>query len=173
MADKQTKSNKTTLKQDVLTLCLHIAVIVGIVVIIFVFVFGLHVQSGLDMSPNINDRGILFFYRLKTVYPQNTAVVYTHDGKTYVGRIVARGGDAVAIIDKGLTVNSYRQEDNKSTGETLAIKGGPSYPVKLKSDEVFILGDNREKAADSRAFGAIKLKDVKGEVVIVIRRRDV
>ena len=37
---------------------------------------------------------------------------------------------------------------------------------------VFVLGDNREKANDSRIIGLISKKDIKGKVMGIIRRRN-
>lgn len=167
------KPEQPPLAQDIITLILHIAVIAAIIAAIFLFVFGATAATGEGMSPNINDRDLIFYFRLNRAYLQNQPVVYEHDGKKYIGRIVARAGDTVAITDSGLTVNGYPQADGKSHGETLAAKGGASYPLKLGQDEVFILGDNREKAEDSRMFGAVKLSDIKGVIVAVLRRRDI
>ena len=41
----------------------------------------------------------------------------------------------------------------------------------LLQGQVFILGDNRPQASDSRTFGCIDLNDVKGKVIAVIRTR--
>ena len=40
--------------------------------------------------------------------------------------------------------------------------------ITLKSDEYFILGDNRLISKDSRYFGPIKEKEIKGKVVFRI-----
>ena len=49
---------------------------------------------------------------------------------------------------------------------------GISYPVKLMEDEYFILGDFREGAKDSRYFGPIRSKEIKGKVITVLRRNE-
>ena len=38
--------------------------------------------------------------------------------------------------------------------------------LRIKKGEVFVLGDNRKISLDSRVLGPIKMKDIKGHVVI-------
>lgn len=42
---------------------------------------------------------------------------------------------------------------------------------KRYAGQLFVLGDNRTTAVDSRAFGTIPIQDTQGKVVTVIRRR--
>ena len=51
----------------------------------------------------------------------------------------------------------------------MPFKEGTSFPVKLRKNEVFLLGDNRPASADSRVFGPVKAKDTLGEIMTVIR----
>ena len=41
--------------------------------------------------------------------------------------------------------------------------------MKLKKGEVFLMGDNRPDAVDSRQFGPVQAKDTLGELMTVIR----
>lgn len=170
---KASGKKKRTIKNDIIDLFIRLATIIFAVWAIFTFVFGLLVYHGVGMEPSIQDRDIVIYYRLDKHYIANEAVIYEAKGKLYVGRIIARGGDTVEITDRGLEVNGYVQQDYKNKGDTLAVRGGTGYPVTLADDETFILGDNRENTSDSRMFGAIKLKDIKGIVQLVIRRRDI
>jgi signal peptidase I len=49
---------------------------------------------------------------------------------------------------------------------------GIEYPITLAVGEVFVLGDARENATDSRVYGAVNEKDTLGTVIAVIRRRN-
>ena len=49
------------------------------------------------------------------------------------------------------------------------FKEGASFPIKLDKGEVFLMGDNRPEAVDSRQFGAVPAKDTLGRVMTVIR----
>ena len=41
--------------------------------------------------------------------------------------------------------------------------------MQVGNGQVFILGDNRPQASDSRSYGCIDIKDVKGKVIAIIR----
>ncbi|MBQ8063628.1 MAG: S26 family signal peptidase [Clostridia bacterium] len=56
--------------------------------------------------------------------------------------------------------------------DRMPFKEGASFPITLKEGEIFLLGDDRENAEDSRAFGAVKAEDTLGEVMTVLRRRN-
>lgn len=167
------KKKKGSLGSDLVNLLIRLAIIAAIIWVIFSFVFGLFINSGVAMEPSVQDRDIIIFYRLDNEYTANEAVVYEADGEERLGRIVARGGDTVEITEDGLKVNGYLQQDYKNTGETLAVQDGLEYPITLAEDEFFILGDNREESTDSRMFGPVRLDDIKGSVLTVLRRRDV
>ena len=47
-----------------------------------------------------------------------------------------------------------------------------NYPLSLKKDEVFLLCDYREGGRDSRYFGAVSKKEIKGKVITILRRSD-
>ena len=46
-----------------------------------------------------------------------------------------------------------------------------SVPVDIPEGCVFVLGDNRQEAADSRDFGPVSLESVEGKVISILRRR--
>ena len=53
---------------------------------------------------------------------------------------------------------------------TPAWEGTVEYPLTLEEDEVFVLSDYRERAKDSRYFGPVTKKELKGTVITAIRR---
>ena len=86
-------------------------------------------------------------------------------------RIVAREKDKVEITDKNeLKINGSIVNEPDIFYKTPAYVDGISYPVKVKKDQYFILCDFREGAKDSRYFGAVNAKDIKGRVITVLRR---
>jgi len=45
-------------------------------------------------------------------------------------------------------------------------------PLTLGAGQVFVLGDARQNATDSRVYGAVNTKDTLGKVITVIKWRD-
>ena len=71
-----------------------------------------------------------------------------------------------------LTVNGNIQTVQKRSGlydETYA--GDKDISGEIGQKEYLILGDSRETAEDSRAFGLIPRKAIKGKVFTIVRRR--
>lgn len=126
--------------------------------------------SGNGMFPALKDGDLLFAFRLQQEYAKNDVVVYEANGEEYVGRIVARATDVVTLDDSGtLLVNGTVQSGEilypTYAGETL------TYPYAVPEGHVFVLGDYRTQTEDSRSLGAISMKNVKGKVITIFRRR--
>ena len=112
-------------------------------------------------------------YRLETKFRSDDVVVFDKNGTQYVGRIVAKGGDAVEITeDSQLKINNSTMVETGIFYQTIRYGDQITYPVELKEDEYFILCDYRNGAKDSRYFGAVKQDEIRGKVITVIRRSD-
>ena len=126
--------------------------------------------QGSEMFPAVKDGDLLLGYRLEKTYAKNDVVVYERSGKLRVGRVLARGGDTVTLSESGVVeVNGSAQG-----GEILYPtypKSLLSYPYTVPEDSVFLLGDCRTRAEDSRDFGPVPSADVRAKVITLIRRR--
>ena len=167
---KQTKKKKTT-AQLLIGFLIKLAVIALAVWMLFTFVLGLVIHYGNNMHPAIRDGDLIISLRVQRPY-LNAAVLYEHDGKMCVGRVVGMPGNTIDISDMGaLTVNGTAPAEEvfypTYRNETSTI----SYPYTVGEDQVFILNDFRNDTSDSRMFGAVSMKDVKGPVLLMLRRR--
>ena len=100
-------------------------------------------------------------------------IVFEDDGRTTTGRVVAVAGDTVDITKNGLKINGAEQISQDIYFDTTQFKDGVDFPVTVGNGQVFILGDNRPQASDSRIYGCIDIKDVKGKVIAIIRSRGI
>ncbi len=91
--------------------------------------------------------------------------------KDYIKRVIGVPGDIVSVKDgsvylngKQLDESSYLKSDVK-TYPGIFLK--EDTPVKIPSDEYFVLGDNRMYSSDSREWGFVKKDEVIGESLFV------
>lgn len=135
------------------------------------FIFGITPMANDDMKPRISAGDLLFYYRLEDTWHADDVIVFEKDGRRYVGRIIAKGGDSIEITeDSRVVVNNSYVAESDIYYSTPRYESEVAYPVYLKENEFFILCDYRQGAKDSRYFGAVTLKEVKGKVITVIRR---
>lgn len=133
-------------------------------------VFLITQAKGNEMFPAIKEGDLIIAFRLQKEYVKNDIVVYKRVDSTHLARVVARGRDVVTLDDSGeLLVNGTVQR-----GEIIYptyAKEGLLYPLRIEEETVFLLGDYRTQAQDSRDFGPIDLKNVEGKVITILRRR--
>jgi signal peptidase I len=166
------KKQEATLIADLLRLLLRLAMIAVTLLLLFGKVFLLCQMKGTDMFPAVKDGDLMLAYRLQKDYRKNDVVIYEAEGVRRTGRVVAREGDRVLITGDG----TLRVNGTVLRGEILypteSRSGGEeTYTVPRKS--VFILGDYRTEARDSRDFGPVAVKQVKGKLITILRRRGI
>ena len=137
--------------------------------LLFSFVFCLHRVRGNDMYPAMQDGDLVLTWRLQGSYNQKDVVVYEAGGKQRVGRVLAKEGDVVDLTDDGQVTVNGTPEDNEiyQTKAEKAVK----FPYLVPKGKIFVLGDFRTQAKDSRKLGAIPTKDVEGVTIGLLRRR--
>ncbi|HAA37375.1 MAG TPA: signal peptidase I [Firmicutes bacterium] len=164
------RRDKLVLKEGYVSLLLRIIVLAILGYLVFTQVFLLTRAAGNEMFPAVKDGDLIICFRLQKNYAKNDIVSYRVNGKRKLGRCIAQANDVVTIDAAGtLRINGTVQ-----SGEIMYptyAKAGLTYPYKVPADHVFILGDFRTQATDSRDFGAIPRDDVDGKVITLLRRR--
>lgn len=157
-------------KDGYISLFIRIFVLGIAVYLIFTRVFLVTQNSGLGMFPAMKDGDLVIAYRLQQKYEQNDVVVYKVNGRQETGRIVARQTDVVMMDESGKFLVNGTTQSGEILYPTYA-KDGITYPYKVPEGHVFVLGDYRTNTKDSRDYGAIPMKDVKGKIITILRRR--
>ena len=167
---KPQKKQKST-KQLLIGLLVKIAVIALIIWGVFTFVLGIMIHYGNNMHPMVRDGDLVISLRLQKPYI-NAAVMYAHDGKTTVGRVVAMEDSVVDIAaNGGITINGNTPTEEVFYTTYPANGSEIQYPYTVPKGKVFILNDFREDTNDSRSFGAVDIGDLKGTLLLTMRRR--
>lgn len=105
------------------------------------------------------------------------------DGRRLIKRIVAVGGDTVALHDGRLHLNGRPLECGdeielecfglREAALNLAYGAGPDVPLMtVPEGRVLALGDARGNSTDGRVFGLIDEADLQGRAVAIYYRRE-
>lgn len=159
-----------SLIKDLLFLLLKIGIIAIVFLLTFTFLFGLYRSTEPSMHPAVKDGDLAVYYRLDKEYVVSDTVVLEFEGQKQARRVVAVAGDTVNITDEGLLVNGALQQEPDIYAPTVPYEEGIRFPVTLSEGEIFVLGDARENALDSRIYGAVKVKDTLGKIMSILRR---
>jgi len=158
---------------------LQIIAIAAIVVVpIRYFVFQPFLVKGASMEPNFHDGDYLIIdelsYRLRN--PERGEVVVFHypfdPSQRFIKRVIGLPGETVAIkngqvditTEDGATV--VLPEPYVQGVFTIAGNATGGNSTTLKSDEYFVLGDNRAHSFDSREWGLVNRKFIIGRTVL-------
>lgn len=162
-----------SLLMEILFLLIKIAVIILAFVLVFTFMFGLCRNPDASMVPAVKDGDLVMFYRLDKDYVFQDMLVVEFEGKKQVRRVLATAGDTVDITEDGLLVNGALLQEQEIYTSTKRYEAGVEFPLTIGEGEVFVLGDSRDNAADSRIYGAVKNKDTLGKVMLILRWRNI
>lgn len=131
------------------------------------------IVEGPSMEPNFYTGQVLVVSRVNYLLdaPQRGDIIVFNppnqspDEPPYIKRVIGMPGDTVAIRDAQVYVNDQPLNEpyiNEPCRETRC----PNNTWQLGPDQYFVMGDNRNRSSDSRAFGPITLDRVIGEALV-------
>ena len=108
------------------------------------------------------ERGDIIVFK----YPENP-------DKDFIKRVVAIEGDVIESKNKmvhvnGNKVNEPYAQHTDSSMRPMGIEPRDNFgPVIVPKNKYFVMGDNRDQSYDSRYWGYVDIKDVKGKALIL------
>lgn len=108
------------------------------------------------------ERGDIIVFK----YPENPS-------KDFIKRVVAAEGDVIESKNKMIHVNGSKVNEpyarhTDSSMRPMGIEPRDNFgPVIVPKDKYFVMGDNRDQSYDSRYWGYVDIKDVKGKALIL------
>jgi len=170
-AETQALTPTSSVWRELGLLVIKIATILICFILIFTFVYGFYRSTSPDMSPMVRDGDLIMFYRLGSDYAIGDLILLDFQGERQIRRVIARAGDIVDITEHGLIINGAMQHEPEIFQQTWRYVSGVVFPLTVGEGQVFVLGDARESAIDSRVYGPVYIRDTLGTVITVIRRR--
>lgn len=141
-------------------------VVAIIIAAMLVYGFGKNVELvGDSMEPSLYSGQEVLINKVSTYLTgpgRGDIIAFLPNGNTnshyYVKRVVAMPGETVQIIDGALYINGTEQVGDSDAYDKMEEAGIAASPIKLGSDEYFVLGDNRNSSEDSRSanIGVVK-----------------
>ncbi len=139
--------------------------IVLVVVLIRTYLFTPIKVNGTSMYPTLENGYFMILNKigLKKGINRWDIVVVKEDNRYIIKRVIALPGESVAYIDGKLYINKRLVEDKYSLSETSDFN-----EIYLKSNEYFVMGDNRSVSADSRIIGPVSKDEIYGKTNLII-----
>ncbi len=192
MSQEKTENKVKIIKKSALRENIE-AILIAIVLAMFIRTFvvqAFKIPSGsMKETLQIGDHILVnkFIYGVKMPFSQKTLISlkdpkrgdiivfkFPEDpDKDFIKRVVGVTGDIIEIKDKKLFVNGkapgYKQavyKDSRVIPGSIQPRDNMG-PVTVPEDSLFVMGDNRDHSYDSRFWGFVKLRAVKGKAFII------
>lgn len=139
--------------------------------LVFGVFIGISSVRGNSMEPTMENGDVVLFSRLGEKKKGDLVILHKEKSVHLIKRIVATAGDTVDIDNKSgeLLINGVRTQEDYIYVQTYQMKNGIEFPLVLKENEVFVLGDNRAISLDSRELGPIDINLIDGKVILTFR----
>lgn len=108
------------------------------------------------------ERGDIIVFK----YPENPK-------KDFIKRVIATGGEVIEERDKIVYVNGKPLYEPYAYHVDRTIRPGVNDPrdnfgpLVVPKNKVFVMGDNRDQSYDSRYWGFVDMKDIRGKALLI------
>jgi len=151
-------------------------VFLAVLVISFIvlkIIFTVQFAKDSSMEPAYKKGTVLLINKFSS-FSKNDAVLAKlkdRENQAVVSRIIACAGDSVEIRDKKLFINGAEQQivirDERIFSKEFTERDNMA-KITVPDDSFFLLGDNFDRAYDSRFFGVVKSENLVGKIIFNI-----
>lgn len=120
------------------------------------------IVNGVSMAPTFRQDEICWVNKISDKYERYDVVIAkAPDNSKIIKRIIGVPGDEILIQDGTIFINGEIIDNSYD----FALEDDYTERFFCDKNEYYLLGDNRQHSVDSRVFGAVNEKDLKGKVV--------
>jgi len=133
------------------------------------FVFESYQVQGISMEPTLHNGDRVLVNKLAYVFGQpktgqiivfKSPVIPSQD---WIKRVIGVPGDTIRVSHNVVYINGHRYPE-----PFLEYRGSPNVaPTYVLPGYLWVEGDNRPKSFDSRYFGLLPIKNVRGRAILV------
>ena len=133
--------------------------------------------NGPSMRPTLHDNDVFFISKLAYLVgkPDRYDIVQiardNPQAPYVIKRIIGLPGETIVITGGEVFLRSSLGDVQieewyvSDFDKTYVPSGDKVYSITLDSDEVFVMGDNRDESVDSRHYGAVRFSDLIGPAI--------
>lgn len=148
-----------------------LGLIIASVILLNLFTHVLQVvrYNGQGMEPSLRSGQVLFLKKTQEV-ENGDIIAFYYNNQVLVRRVICTGGQQINIDQEGkVYINSEPLEEPYLTKQSLG-QCNLSFPYMVRKDYVFVMGDNRVMAMDSRLeeIGSISRERIIGKIIFAI-----
>lgn len=170
-----------TNKKEIVRFLLEMVALVVVTALIFTKIVIPVRVDGESMYPTLHDKDVAVvnaLYLSKSDIKRFDIIVLKSEelDKDIIKRVIGLPGDTIVFKDDKLYINGtyysedyldkeYVEEAKERYSATLFTN---DFEITLADDEIFVMGDNRLRSADSRTLGTFEYSDIIGKKGLII-----
>ncbi len=134
-------------------------IVVLVVIIIRTFLITPIRVNGSSMFPTLKNNYIMILNKIKknTTTIKRYDIVVLKEDDYLIKRVIGLPNETISCEDGIIYINGKKIKDSYGNGVTSDFD-----PINIPKNSYFVLGDNRENSKDSRYYGIISKKEIKG-----------
>ena len=146
--------------------------LIGDHILVSKFSYGTHIPNEIPfINTKLFDDIVLF----SSVPERGDIIVFKFpkdETRDFIKRVIALPGDLLEVRRQKVFINNKPYEDararhTESPSESPLVPRDDFGPILIPEGHVFVMGDNRENSQDSRYWGYLNVKKIRGKALII------
>ena len=146
--------------------------LIGDHILVSKFSYGTHIPNEIPfINTKLFDDIVLF----SSVPERGDIIVFKFpkdETRDFIKRVIALPGDLLEVRRQKVFINNKPYEDararhTESPSDSPLVPRDDFGPILIPEGHVFVMGDNRENSQDSRYWGYLNVKKIRGKALIV------